>query len=262
VNFGTILDSVTKGCVKRIYEGKDFESKKLAKDFIEYVYLKEVLKRQFQIYTSLNSSFITDKAVAREFIHETLKKLNGFSFYDIQSYNALLEAKFHPEKIGSTEVNKHIANLIKYKTSSHGDTEMYITSMEKLVEHISTFREDKGIVEELSNSLSNSNLKFLEPKHVMKIAINKFNKKYGELFTEEDRKVFNILRSKDQNKIEEYRNSLINELKDHINKLSNDLENGLRGKLNLGFDRLNESKDNESIMSGYELLCELKELNK
>ena len=253
---------MTKNCVQKIYEGKDRESKKLAKEFVDYIHLKDVLRRQFSIYTSLNSSYIKDTNSAQMFVMETLNKLDGVSFVDIKTYNALLETKFSVDKMKGTDLNRDISNLIKYKTTKNSDPEMFVNSFNRVVEHIATFREEKRLIEELNDSLANSNLKFLEPRHVIKIAINKFNNKYVDVFNEDDRRLFNLLKSKDEKKIKEYRDTLLRELKENISKVSNDVDDELKDRLHQVMEKLNRNGSHESVMHGYELLSEIKELNK
>ena len=262
MNFGTILDSLTKTCVKRIYEGKEKESKSLAKSFINYIQLKEVLRKQFNIYNSINSAYIENKSSAKLFIIENLNKLSEYSFSDIQTYNALLETKFNVPKMKSTEVNKNVADLIKHKLSREGiDVERYVSAFNSLIEHVATEKKQTSIIEELDSSLANSELKFLTPKHVIQIGLKKFNTKYGSLFSEEDRRLFFLLKSGDKKKIQEYYDNMKKELNENFQKLSSQLDDELKEKIVQVLEKIKTNDSTESLLHGYELLSELKGLN-
>lgn len=176
-------------------ESNDTESKAVARDFVRYVKLKEVLRKQFNVYNQLNSSYVKDKDSARIFVSETLSILDKFSFEDILSYNHLLETRFNIDKIDTTEIDMAISKAIKYRTSyEKTDQGGYIDALNRIIEHVSTYREPENKLSGLNESVSNSQLKFLQPKHVIRIALKKFNDRYTSNFDDEDRFIFNALR--------------------------------------------------------------------
>jgi len=260
VNFGTIVDSITKQCITQIYECKDRQAKGLAKDFIRYVGLKEVLQRQFMVYHNLNTAYIKDKQSAQMFVSESLKPLGKYSFADIQSFNALLETKYSVPKMKSTDINRHIGNLIKYHTSEINDPQMYVESFSFVVDHISTFRETKTLDKDVLNE--SMELKFLKPQHVVKIAIKKFNDKYKTTFNESDRRLFNLLKSKDDGEIRKYRETLLMQLTEHCAMIVPAADEDIKKNLEKAIDRIKSNEDTDSILYGYELLSEMKEMNK
>ena len=142
MNFGTILNSMTKKCIKLVMEGQEKNSKILAKEFIEYVNIKPVLRSQFKVYHNLNESYVNGIDSAQLFVTETLNTLKKYSFEDIKSYNALLETKFNPQKIKSSDINYHIANLIKYTTDKQNDLDvhLYVESLKVITEHEKTIK--------------------------------------------------------------------------------------------------------------------------
>ena len=105
VNFGSILQSITKNCVKLVLEGDSKSSKNIASSFKSYIELKPVLKDQFKVYHNLNTSYIKNFDDARLFVTETVNQLKKYSFDDIKLYNALLETKFKPSRIKSSDIN-------------------------------------------------------------------------------------------------------------------------------------------------------------
>lgn len=265
MNFGTILNSMTKKCILLVMEGNEKESKGLAKDFISYVNLKPVLRDQFKVYHNLNESYVNGMDSAQLFVTETINTLKKYSFEDIKIYNALLETKFNPKKTKSTDINYHIARLIKYTTSEDDlDVHSYVESLKTITEHVQIIKNDKKQLSEISNSeLANSSLKFLEPKHVIKVAIKKFNKEYYSKLDENDRKIFNILRNNNKSKINELFNNQIKELDnlmDNIQKMDI-LDAELSNKVQESIEILSNECTSKNILNAYELLEELRSLN-
>ena len=250
---------MTRNCVKLVLEGDDVTSKKLASSFKNYINLKPILKDQFKVYHSLNTSYVKDHDDARLFVSETINQLKKYSFKDIKAYNALLETKFNPPKMKSSDVNYHIANLIKFATSDGSDVHSYVEALNKLTEHVTQIKETKPVLENVNDKLKNSSLKFLEPRHVVRIAIKKFNKTYIEKMDESDRHVFNILRSKDEKKINTLYEDQLSEIKQYANSFP-DLE--LKEKIDESISIISNECTSKNILNGYELLAELRSLNK
>lgn len=264
MNFGTIMDSMTKNCVHMMYEGKDRRAKNEAKRFINFINLKDPLRKQFRVYHRLSSTHMKDHSAAHMFVEECLRSLREYSFEDILAYNALLETKFKVPKMKSSDIHKDIANLIKYTTARDGgDPEEYIHTFNRVVEHITNNdKNNNDMLSEFKEHVQHSSLRFLQPKHVVKIALKKFNQKYKGVFSEEDRRVFNILRSNDNNRINEYRSNMLKELDEHYEIIVSSVDDDIKRNLEEAMGRIKESGDTESILFGYELLSELKELNK
>ena len=111
--------------------------------------------------------------------------------------------------------------------------------------------------------MANSSLKFLEPKHVIKVAIRKFNETYYPNMTENDRKVFNILKSENQSKIEQLFQEQIDEIGNLMNnsQLTDNLGLELSNKIKESLKVLNNECTSKNILNGYELLEELRSLN-
>lgn len=257
MNFGTILNSMAKECVSLIVEGNRDTSVSIAKNFYGYVKLKDTLRKQYYVYQNLNESFIKNNSDAKEFVLETLSILDGLTFNDVNTYNALLETKFSVSRNKSTDVNYHIARLIKYKTSiSPTNQSEYFKSINTIVEHISTVRVEEDILSNLNEMDSHSPLRFLTPKHVVRIAVNKFNKKYMNNLTENDRVVFNILRSNDSKQMFDYHKTLCESLMlvkfDHSE---------LKSKVDESINLIKSEVTENSILQGYDLLSELRRLS-
>ena len=261
MNFGTILNSVTKTCVTLMIESKSVESKTLVKDFIGYIQLKDVLLKQFRVYNQLNASYIRDKDSAKLFVNETLATLEKFDFNDILSYNHLLETKFNVPKMAPSDINLDISKLIKYRTSVEKCDQIgYIKAFDKIVEHVSTFRKDNGTLSELSESISNSSLKFLQPKHIIRIALNKFNDRYTSGFNDEDRVIFNILRENDIERAKKIYDSKFSSVSKTITEIKKDLGEELSTKVLEAIEKISSGYTQENLLNVHELEAELTKL--
>jgi len=263
VNFGTILNAMTKHCVKLVMEGAESNSKTLAKDFTRYIQIKDVLNTQFKVYHSLNTSYVKNSEDARLFVSETINTLKPYSFSDIKGYNALLETRFHPPKMKSTELNTHIGNLIRFATSDSSNVSSYVESLAFVTEHVKEIKEPVNQLREVDNKLANSSLKFLEPKHVVRIAVKSFNNEFKTM-SEGDRNIFNILRSKNEKEIQTLFESQLAELDNLLDNMTfmDHIGEDLSNKINESMKILRNECSQKNILNGYELLDELKELNK
>lgn len=261
MNFGTILNSVTKTCVTMMVESKDTESRSLARDFVRYVEIKEVLKKQFRVYHQLNSSFIKDGDSAKLFVNETLSMLDNYPFDDILGYNHILESRFGVSKMESTDINLAISKLIKYRTSDDKfGQEEYIDCLEKIVEHVSTVREEKDMLSELNDAMANTSIKFLQPKHIVRIALKKFNDRYTSKFDSEDRVIFGTLREGNEVDILKLYDNKIEQLIELANDGTKWMGKELSQKVFEAAARVNSGYTQENLLDAHELVSELAKL--
>lgn len=260
MNFGTILDSVTQNCISLIIENKETESKQLAKSFVSYVGLKKPLNEQFKVYVKLGGSYFKNEDQAKMFINEVLTSLNGISLKDIKSYNSLVETRFNVKLLKSTPLNEDISNLIKYKTSDYKNEQEYIESFSNIVENLLKIKNNGSPLEKLNESLANSTLKFLQPKHIIRIALNNFNAEFSKL-DETDRHVFYTLKSGTQLEKKQLHNKIIKDILTLIeSKKIFDKNEDLYEKTNRALKQINEISQT-NILCGYDLLSELKLLS-
>lgn len=261
MNFGTILNSVTKKCVTLMVESEERKSKALARDFIKYVHLKEVLEKQFRVYHQLNGSFIKDRDMASDFVSECLSMLDGFKFEDILAYNHLVETKFDVPKMDTTELNKAIATAIRWRTSrDKRDPAGYVESIKVIVDHVCKVKGEKDPLQELDHHLANSELKFLQPKHVLRIALKKFNDRYASKFDVEDRAIFNTLREGDEKKIAKLYSDVCGSLISEFDAFDVGQDRDLAEKLNQALDKTIGGYTQENLLNAHELRSELKRL--
>lgn len=244
-------------------ESRDDESKAVARDFIRYVKLKEVLKKQFYVYNQLNSSYVKDKDSARIFVSETLSILDKFSFEDILSYNHLLETRFNVDKIDTTPMDMAISKVIKYRTSyEKTDQAGYIDALNTIIEHVSTYREIENKLSGLNESIANSQLKFLQPKHVIRIALKKFNDRYTSNFDDEDRVIFNALREGDNQKLFSLYDEKVEKIYEISESIKKDIGQELSEKMEIAIGRISTGYTQSNLLDAHELASELERLKK
>ncbi len=261
MNFGTILNSVTKKCVRLMVEAKDDDAKVAASGFIKFVQIKEVLDAQFRVYHQLNSSYIKDKDSAWVFVNETLSMLDPFAFEDILAYNTLVETRFNVPKLRSTKIDISISKLVKYRTSNRKrNQDEYINAFENIVEHISTFRERKDPLSNLEESKANGELKFLQPKHVIRIALKKFNDRYTSKFSHEDRVIFGALREGNQKHLAMIYDEKIVELVGIANDSKKWVGGELSDKVFEALGHITTGYTQENLLDAHELLSEMRAL--
>lgn len=261
MNFGTIMNSVTKKCVALMVEGEGSRAKTQARDFIRFVHLKEVLERQFRVYHQLNSSYIKDKESAKLFVNETLSMVDGFTFEDILTYNSFVETKFDVPRAKSTPIDIDISKLIKYRTTNdRRNQEEFVAALERVVEHVNTPRSETNPLSALDEASANGELKFLKPKHVVRIALKRFNDKFSSTFDAEDRKVFNILREGNSGKIEQLYSDIYTDLLKEFKAFEVGHDRDLAEKLNAALVEVGSKLTQENLLNAYELRSELRRL--
>jgi len=261
VNFGTILQSVTSVCAKKALANQEQDAKMLAKTFINFVNIKEVLHKQFNVFTRLESSYMADRRLAEMFVNETVSALDGMNFKDVQAYNTLLESKCKIPAMKSSQLNMDIGTVIRYRLDKESvDPKRYVESFDRVVQHVNSLHEDKDPYENLSEMVANSELKFLKPKHVIRIALGKFNSKYSNQLNEDDRKVFFLLKENDQGKIADKQKLMIAEIESLLVKLGGSMGEELSSKAAAATKQCKENQTADGLLDTYELVCELRNL--
>lgn len=266
MNFGTLLQSVTASCVEQALSDKEQDAKMLAKTFIKFVNIKEILKKQFEVFSSINSSYISDRRVAEGYVNHVLSAIDGFEFKDMLSYNSLLESKCNSvcriKKIKPSQIDIDIENMIKYRTNNRSiDPMVCAESFDRILQHITKIRAEKGPLSGLNEYMANSELKFLAPKHVVRIALNRFNKEYSDKMDIQDKKMFYLLRENDEEKIKESHSMLIKEATQLSESLSCGEDVSLMKKTKEAITKCGEEVTSDSVLDIYELVCELRKLN-
>ena len=259
MNFGTIMNSMINTCLKMIMENREREAQELAHSFISYVHLKKPLTAQFFVYDNLRNAQLSDSDMSKMFVQESLSILSDCSLEDVLNYNKLLESRFKISRIASSEVDTHIHRLIKAKLSEEDfDKLSSVKSFSYLVEYVMKDKDSQvAICRDPLITEIKSRLKYMTPKSVTRIAIKKFNKEYTELFTENDRKAFLVLKNKNLKQMKTFHKELCEQIAkaklSYVKKMGA-LDADLQQKLDKSEEKLSSEVSADNILNAVELL--------
>lgn len=258
MNFGTILESVSSECVTLVTEGKSSTATQKAKKFIQFIQLKEVLRKQFKLYSIIKESSFDNEDDARLFIHEAFRLLDKYSFEDIQAYNALLETKFKVKKIKPQQIDLAIADIIRYRTSDATIKESTVKNHRIILNHLlenKTIPAEPVSVESYHQEFSA--LKYLKPKHVFKRAIIKFNEELRRNFNKSDMVLLEVIRRGDAVEAKSLFESKLKKIDEELNRV--EMTDKLKETVMAARDKISTySIDN--LYSAHELVSELEKL--
>jgi hypothetical protein len=264
MNFGTIKDLFVEKLIESYINGGD-EGKVTYKNFLKILKESETLKTAFIIFKNIEEKTFEDKIGATEYLKETI------SLFD----------KFRGEKSLHSEMEK-LGGLIKennleQKTPKtlHQDLQDLLTTpktihtLDKLQEAkervINWLVSEKQVVKESEEETFVR--KNVNPKKFLEIAVEKFNDKYKDSLTEEEKNILKTLRENDENEIK----SLVEELvKENISLVNSYIDENkdnvlIKAKLLETKDQIYRMVENnvsfkDSVLKLYELKKNLKDV--
>tara|TARA_R110002153_G_scaffold10333_2_gene40886 strand:+ start:7205 stop:7993 length:789 start_codon:yes stop_codon:yes gene_type:complete len=206
MNFGT-LKNIFVGSLIESYTTDDKKGKNIYKDFLKILKESETLKTAFIVFKNLETKTLNSEISANEYLKEsiTLFKNKKSLTEETNKLTILLENNGVEYKdLKPTKLHRDIQNLI---TSPRN-----VGTLQKLQEAredvVSWLVSEKKIIKELEENYINKNV---NPKKFLEIATNKFNKKYKDSLTEEERNILKILREDDQKKVKILVSELVKE---------------------------------------------------
>jgi hypothetical protein len=241
MNFGSILNSITNQCVQLMLEGRDDESKSIAKHFTRFIDLKKPLKAQFLTYSTLREATIGDSVHADLLIKETMNLFNDLSIKDLKNYNNLLESKFNVHPVKSTSIDKDITQVIQSTINKTGynaiaKNKSYIS----LLEHVQSDHKQGELKIVNNNLFEASTLKYLKPNSVVRIAIQKFNNEFLSEFDTKEKEMFITLNSKNSKNITKLKRRLVAETTSLVKDISDE---DLKVKAIAAIDKIKNSNN-------------------
>lgn len=242
ISFGKIKDNIIKQAIdfSMINEKKTIE---ITNKFIQLIKESEILKLQNELYHNVNETTINDSTLGVEFIKESIKKLNKFTSEEIINENKKL-LELYDENIGN--IGKTKLYEATHDIITNNNTSKIFESYDIILDNLKKDKSEKTLNENIEYDILNED--------IIKIAIDKFNKKYGELLNEDDKSLLNIIIKNKNNHI------IFNELKNETISLLENVENdGIEDKLNETIDKINEMKDSDldNIIKLHELKKDL-----
>jgi hypothetical protein len=230
-NFGKIKEIynnvLTEGILKENKSGKTLFS-----TYLKQLKSNELLKKQFLIYTSIESKVESDRVRAMEFINETLSLISTDNKKDIfQANSKLVEGVNFENDVTYDKLDLHnnISKLI-FTEKNFNTIDEIIDTKNKIVDYI------------VSNTTKEINENFGLPNSmVTSLFVEKFNERYSDL-DEFEKQVFRtLLESTDEEK-KELHNSLIRECITLIDNKFTDSDVDIKEKLLKVKDKLLNDK--------------------
>jgi len=219
MNFGTLKDIFTEKLIESHITG-DKKGKNIYKNFLKILKESETLKTTFIVYKNLEGKTIKSEVAANEYLKESISILD----------------KFRGEKSLVSELKKLTSLLDKYGIDYKSrETKSLHESIQKLVttnkntstidkiyecknDVVSWLMKDKEVINESEEDYVREGV---NPNKFLELAVVKFNEKYKDSLTEEEKNIIKVLREKNEEKSK----TLVSELvKETIDLLNNHLD--------------------------------------
>jgi DNA-binding transcriptional regulator GbsR (MarR family) len=264
MNFGTLKDIFTTKLIES-YSDKDSNGKELYKSFLKVLKESETLKTAFIVFKNLETKTLSSEISANEYLKESISMFDGFKGEkslnsEIKKLTSLLENQgIEYKSLKPKTLHRDFQNLVTSPRNVgtlqklHEARESVVTWLVSEKENISESVEEKYVRDNIDVN------KFLN------IATNKFNEKYKDSLTEEEKNILKVLRENNEEKIK----TLVSELvKENISLVNHHLENNgdnvtIKSKLLETKDTIykmmeNNDSFNENVLKLYELKKSLK----
>lgn len=249
INFGIVKTIVINKIKNNFINENSFDkSKKISNDFFSIIKESPILHKQFIVYNNLENTKIDDDHLITKFINENIAIFNDYKSSKIINENKKIK-KFLDED--ALLINKEKNNLYEAINNLITSNDSFINIKENhesfsiLFNHIKNKKKEKSS----NNSINEYN------DDIIKIAINKFNKKYSSL-NEEDKKILNLLSTETEANKKKYFESL---KKETLNLLESINDKNIKNKIDEALDKINGMNYNtSSIIKNTLSLYELK----
>ena len=264
MNFGTIKDIFTNKLIESYVSGDsnlNEHGKKLYKSFLKELKENETLRTAFIVYKNIEEKTIKNESLANDYLKENISFLNKFRgdkslVSQTKKLVKILEDKgFNFENVKTKEIHESLENLIKTKKS--------VVNIDKIQESksnlLSWLMSDKNsnVIKEEESEWVKENYNL---KDFIKIVTNKFNEKYKDSLTEEEKNILKVLRENNEDTLKDLVSNLVKETVSLVNKhLEGNRKNiTIREKLLETKDviyQMTENNDNfsEKVLKLYEL---------
>lgn len=259
MNFGTLKDIFVEKLIES-YSSENKKGKDLYKKFLKVLKESETLKTAFIVFKNLETKTLSSEISANEYLKESISMFDGFRGKNsldsqIKKLTTLLENNGVEYKhLKPKTLHRDFQNLVTSPRNVgtlqklHEARENIVTWLVSEKEIIKESKEDKYI------------RKGVDPKKFLSIAVEKFNQKYKDSLTEEEKNILKVLRENDNNKTKNLVSELVTETISLVNKhLDKHVDNiTIKSKLLETKDtiyKMAEDKDgfSENVLKLYEL---------
>jgi len=257
MNFGTLKDIFTEKLIES-YTSDKKEGKDLYKNFLKLLKESETLKTAFIVFKNLETKTLNSETSANEYLKESISlfKNKKSLIEETDKLTTLLESyDIEYKGLKPKDLHRDLQNLI---TSPRN-----VGTLQKLQEArenvVSWLTKEKEVVKETEEDKYIR--KNIDPKKFLNIATEKFNEKYKDSLTEEEKNILKVLREENLEEIETLISSLVKEnislVNKHLKEQSDNLT--IKSKLLETKDAIyNMMEDNDSFSEKVLKLYELK----
>ncbi len=237
MNFGTLKDIFLDKLIES-HTSNEKTGKSLYKKFLKILKENETLKTAFIVYKNIEGNTIKSETAANDYLKENVSFLNNFrgeqslkeqskKLLDLLEKNNIDLTDIKPK-----EIHESLENLITTKKS--------VSTIDKIQESknnlVSWLMSDKLEINESDDKKYVRNN--IDPKKFLDIAVNKFNEKYKDTLSEEEKSILKVLRKNDENSTKQLVDKLVKETVTLINNHLNNNNNNTSIK-----EKLLETKD-------------------
>ena len=264
MNFGTLKDIFVEKLIES-YSSEDNLGKDLYKKFLNTLKESETLKTTFILFKNIETKTLNSEISANEYLKESISIFDKFRgekslSSEIIKLTSLLESNNIDFKNKEVKpIHRDLQNLLTTKKSIH--------TLDKLQESkdnlVSWLVSEKEIIKETEEEKYIK--KNVDPKKFLSIAVEKFNQKYKDSLTEEEKNILKVLRENNEQKTKTLVSELVKETISLVNQhLDKHAENvTIKSKLLETKDviyRMSENNDSfsDKILKLYELKKNLK----
>jgi len=216
MNFGTLKDIFVERLIES-YTTDDTTGKTLYKNFIKILKENDTLKTAFIVYKNLESKTIKSESNASDYLKENITFLSNLKDevslkeQSKKLISLLKESNIELDGLKTKKIHKSIEDLITIEKN--------VSTIDKLQESksevISWLMSDKDINDEANDKkYVRENI---DPNKFLEIAVTKFNDKYKNSLTEEEKEILKVLREDNEDKTKELVSTLVKETVNLIN---------------------------------------------
>lgn len=264
MNFGTLKDIFTEKLIES-YFSEENKGKELYKNFLKILKENNTLKTAFIVFKNIESKTINNEVIANEYLKECISLFDKFRGDD--------SLKIQTKKLLSLLEGYDVEYLDKKTKPLHESLQNLLTT-KKNISNLNKINEDKInvinwlVTEKETINESEEELyirKNVDPYKFLDLAVEKFNKKYKDSLTEEEKNILKVLRENNEEKNKTLVSNLTKETIDLVNKYLSEFGENVTVK-----SKLLETKDviykmmenndssSEKILKLYELKMNLK----
>jgi len=236
MNFGTLKDIFVENLIDSHVSGGK-KGKLLYKKFLKTLKENKTLRDAFIIYKNIETKTFNSEVEAIEYIKESISVFNNYRGENslpsqVKKLTTLLdESSINYKNREIKPIHLYLENLITLKKD--------INTLDKIHESktnlVSWLLSNKETVNE--NKDEEYIRKNIDPKKFLNVAVEKFNEKYKDSLTEEEKNILKVLRNKNNDEIKTLVSNLV---KENISLVNQHLENTNNDEIK---SKLLETKD-------------------